>query len=159
MKTIFLKSKKYGNASVLVDDDNFEALNKVTWSLAKRGKTKYAIHQVFGKKAEYMHRIIMRADVTEVVDHKDHNGLNNQKNNLRKCSDGQNKSNVSHHRDSTSKYLGVCWNKQVNKWQAQIHKNTKSYKLGFFDSENDAAVAYNERARELHGEFANLNKL
>lgn len=95
------------------------------------------------------------------IDHKDRNGLNNQKYNLRICSRGDNASNVSPKKNKLSKYLGVTWDKKRNKWLSQLSKGSKKnrrnlhYKL--FDNEIDAAKSYNEAAIKYHGEFANLN--
>jgi group I intron endonuclease len=58
---------------------------------------------------------------------------------------------------ATSKYVGVCWNRNKNKWQATIKKNKKCYNLGMFLSEEEAALAYNKKAIELYGENANIN--
>lgn len=61
--------------------------------------------------------------------------------------------------NSSSKYLGVSWDSNKKKWFSSICKNYKIIPLGRFDSEKDAALAYNKKAIELHGEFANLNKI
>ena len=59
----------------------------------------------------------------------------------------------------TSKFKGVCWHKAANKWYASIQKDKRIYYLGVFEIEIDAAKAYNERAKELFKEFANLNEV
>jgi hypothetical protein len=58
---------------------------------------------------------------------------------------------------SSSKYVGVCWNKNENKWMVPIKKNQRSYNLWLFKSEDDSAIAYNKKAIELYGENAKLN--
>jgi hypothetical protein len=56
-------------------------------------------------------------------------------------------------------YKGVHWKKDKQKWAAEIKKNYRKHRLGYFDIEEDAACAYNEAALELFGEFARLNEL
>lgn len=59
----------------------------------------------------------------------------------------------------TSKYKGVHWYKQSKKWMVQIRLNDKQIYLGLFEREDDAARAYNKKAKEIFGEFACLNKI
>lgn len=146
-----------------VDDDDFEFLDQWKWSADKSYNTWYA------RRTEHlgncklvrirMHRLIMQITDRKVfIDHKDGNGLNNQKDNLRICSCSNNGAN-RRVKAGTSKYLGVNWDKQNNRWKAQIHKNGLNYYLGNFKNETDAAIAYNNAATIHHGEFANLNKI
>ena len=105
-----------------------------------------------------MHRQIMNAPKGTPIDHKDHNGLNNTRENLRLATISENARNCEKtKRPTSSKYKGVCWNKKSKKWQAHIHYNGISIHLGLFDSEEDAAKAYDEAAKIYHGEFAVLN--
>jgi IMP cyclohydrolase len=60
-------------------------------------------------------------------------------------------------KNSKSQYFGVIYHSQLNKWQARIKKDHKSYYLGVYVEEKDAAIAYNKKATELYGEKANLN--
>ena len=59
----------------------------------------------------------------------------------------------------TSRFKGVCWHKKAGKWQAKIQHNFVRIRLGLFSSEEDAARAYNRKAKELFGEFAKLNEI
>lgn len=111
-----------------------------------------------------MHAVIMNTVGTEkLVDHKDHNGLNNQKSNLRVCTKSENMANRYSVKGSSSSFLGVSMYvdkrniKKNIKWVANIRKNNKTTFLGYFQSEIEAAKAYNKKAKELHGEFARLN--
>lgn len=92
-----------------------------------------------------------------VVDHIDHNGLNNQKKNLRVCTFAENCRNLHNIRHKTSKYKGVHWRKRSKKWAAAIRCNNKTYHLGYFHDEIQAAKAYDRAAKKYHGNFASLN--
>ena len=91
------------------------------------------------------------------MDHKDGNGLNNTRNNLRLCTVSQNQCNSRVRRTSRTGYKGVCL--RGNKIAARIKINGESIFLGYFKTVEDAARAYNEAAIVIHGEFARLNDL
>lgn len=91
------------------------------------------------------------------IDHIDRNKKNNDLSNLRWCSKSENAMNQSHQLNTTSRYRGVHFDTINNKWQAQIRHNYKKIYLGRFKTEKDAALAYNQKALELFGEYANLN--
>jgi hypothetical protein len=100
-----------------------------------------------------MHRLIMNAPIGYDVDHINHNGLDNRRCNLRVCTRTQNQAN-SKPRKKSSKYKGVSWSNSENKWRAFIRINGKGKTIGRFDSELDAAEAYNNEAKKCFGEFA-----
>ena len=108
-----------------------------------------------------MHRIIMNTPPYMQVDHIDHNGLNNQKDNLRNCSHAENMCN--RRSSGGSQYLGVSQHrvsangKVYLYFQAYIQADNKNMYIGSFSTEDEAAIAYNEAAHKYHGEFANLN--
>lgn len=109
-----------------------------------------------------MHRFIFEkynliTDNEMLVDHKDQNGLNNQKSNLRLCSKKENNSNTKSRENSSSKYLGVSYHKITFKWQASININNKQKYIGLFKTQEEAARAYDDLAKIHHGQFANLN--
>lgn len=107
----------------------------------------------------YGHRLIWlwhHGDVPEYVDHKDRNPRNNRIENLRPATRAENLRNRKKKR-GTSKYLGVHLAKKRGKWMAQMTAGGPTRHLGSFDSEEEAAHAYDVAARELHGEFASLN--
>jgi hypothetical protein len=93
------------------------------------------------------------------VDHIDRNKTNNQVSNLRYATVSQNNANRCKRANTSSSYLGVSWSKKNNKWQTCISLNRKNIHIGYFENEHDAARAYNDKALELHGEFANLNEI
>lgn len=164
MKKIPLTRGKY----TLVDDQDYEFLNQWKWRVL-RAKLKdvkdgwYAHRNTPrpNRKSIAMHRAVaarMGFPNTPEVDHKDHDGLNNQRYNLRPCTVRQNRWNRRKRSGCTSKYKGVYWHKRPKiGWMARIFCLGKHYYLGMFDSERDAAKAYDVAARSHFGEFAKLN--
>jgi hypothetical protein len=145
----------------IVDDDDYEFLNTMKWFAHKRGNHFYATRKYLNKQIS-MHRQIMGiGDLPIIIDHKDLNTLNNQKNNLRLSNKSQNNCNTKIRIDNTSNYKGVApfrsRGKGPLKWRSTISKDKKWYHLGYFKTPEEAAKAYNEAAIKYHGEFANLN--
>lgn len=102
-------------------------------------------------------------DGTE-VDHINSNPLDNRKSNLRIVTRQQNnwnasKTKVKNNIKTSSKYKGVYWAGNDNKWRVEITKDCKRYRMGYFKNEEDAARAYNLKASELFGEYAKLNEI
>ena len=142
----------------VVDDENYEWLNQWKWSATKNGNTFYAarIQTKPKRKRVYMHREIMKASKGEQIDHIDKNGLNNHIINLRFCTNAQNHQN-SRLRGGSSYYRGVSKCGNCNKWRADIKHKGKSIWLGNYNTEIEAAKAYNKKASELFGNFARMN--
>lgn len=167
MKEIIVKSKKYGTHHILLDDEDYPLVNRFNWHVVNDDGRIYAYTSLkFPDKAGNVlikgiaiHRLVMAklGHRHDHIDHKDGNGLNNQKNNLRECSPTQNRWNSEKRKTETSKYIGVCRVNSKGKWQAFLQMNGKSNHLGFFDNEIDAAKARDKKSKELHGEFAKLN--
>lgn len=103
-------------------------------------------------KAVLMHRLIGNTPDYLQCDHKDGNGINNQKNNLRNCTSTENKRNQKKHK-GTSIYKGVSVRQGKNYWKARIG----SKHIGYFKKERHAAIAYDIWAKEIYGEFAQFN--
>jgi hypothetical protein len=141
----------------VVDPEDFEKLNTHKWYAANNyHNTFYAVRKIGRRNGKIKH-ISMHRQITKplpglVVDHKDGNGLNNRKENLRIATEAQNHCNCRKtSKKTTSKYKGVCYNKQRSKFRADIKCN------GHFDNEIDAAKAYDQAAKKHYGEFAKLN--
>ena len=92
-------------------------------------------------------------------DHKDRNGLNNTRENLRYATEAQNLQNRGMPKNNTSGYKGVMWCENKNKWRVQIKANNKRISLGYYSCIIKAAKAYNKAAIKYHGEFAVLNEI
>jgi len=159
MKTIQLTN----GFCATVDDDDYEVLSKHKWHYFKCSNGIYARRNSSGKGGAkratlLMHREILKVSGTNaVLDHKDRNGLNNQKSNLRISTYSQNMANRSSW--GKSKYKGVSFHIKVKKWIATININKKQKHLGCFATEIEAAQKYNEYAKVHHGEYANLNQI
>lgn len=147
----------------LVDDEDFEWLSAFTWQSEPHRRTWYArayYSPSRGKRAVVrMHRLILKT--TSDIDHKDGNGLNNQKINLRVATNNQNQYNSRRRRDNSSGFKGVTrhWSngKWTGKWAARIVHNGRDIWLGSFENPVDAAIAYDDKAMELRPEFARIN--
>jgi hypothetical protein len=149
--------------AALVDDADFLHLATFNWCVTKGAKKQpYARRQAPRKNGrqqiELMHRRILAAPEGFEVDHRDGNGLNNQRYNLRLVPKFRNRQ--AFRRKSlgkSSRFRGVFWNTQVQKWHARIEAFAKRYHLGTFETEEDAARAYDAAAKIHFGEFAQLN--
>lgn len=152
------QGKNKGKYFALVSDEDYERVNNINWFVRfKRGKPRAHGRIKEEKKEVKMHRFIMRVTNPKIqVDHKDLDGLNNQKYNLRTCTNAENSRNKDGY-GGTSKYKGVCWDKDRYKWRASIGYNNIKIRLGRFANEIEAAIAYNHAAIKYHGEFARLN--
>ena len=136
-----------------VDDADYDYLNQRRWRLSKAG---YAYRNE-NKRMIYMHRVIMNTPKGMNTDHRDGNPLNNQKVNLRICTQKENCQNRAPQK-SKSRFKGVHWRHDSKKWQANIKADGIKYSLGAFEKEEAAAEAYNKAAQKYHGEYARLNK-
>ena len=152
MKQISLTQNKFAQ----VDDEDFESMNQFKWYAYINRNTFYARRDSKGS-FYLLHREIMKAKKGELIDHVDRNGLNCQRDNLRKATHSQNNMNKIKKQNCSSKYIGV--RSSQNKWRADIQINKKKIFIGTFETENEAGIAYNNKAIELHREFANLNNI
>ena len=140
----------------VVDAEDYERLVKYKWYLCQEGYLFYAFRYA-GRQQVRMHREIMNAPKGVTVDHIDRNGLYNRKRNLRLCSRRQNSYNRRGNSRCTSQYKGVYLHKSSGKWIARITCGGENNYLGLYENERDAARAYDEKAKQLYGDFAYLN--
>jgi hypothetical protein len=154
---------------VLVDDADAEIVRQYKWHISyyaptaappRRGRGPYAVTTLKPKQpggspgSLGMHSFITGYTLT---DHIDHNGLNNQRANLRPATEFQNRGNALPQLRGSSQYKGVFWSKTRRKWIAQIGIRRRSTHIGSYCDEREAAMAYDRAAREYFGEYAYLN--
>lgn len=139
----------------MVDEDDYYKLLGYKWHLDGMGYAR--IDKRFGgiTKTLFMHHVIMGNKLK--YDHIDRNKLNNQKSNLRLCTQSQNCANRPILKKESTKFKGIQWMKSINKWRAKITFNSRQIHIGVFSNEVDAAKAYDKKALECFGEFAVLN--
>lgn len=144
----------------LIDDDDFHLVGQYKWFTRNVQDKFYAARNVKlnGRwTCEYMHSVIMGS---LGVDHIDGNSLNNQRSNLRLSTQRDNVRNKGMSINNTSGYKGVCFDKgRKTPWLAQITVNYKKIHLGYFETPELAAGAYDKAATEFFGEFARTNQM
>lgn len=154
MKTIPLVGS---DARATVDDEDYEKLAGSKWGIRRKaGPPFYAFRSVDGRKEQMAEAILGPPPFGMMWDHKDGNGLNNQRSSLRAASRTQNRWNTGKiRRITSSRFKGVT--KRGRRWVALMTVRGKTLHIGSFAVEEDAARAYDEAARRLHGEFACVN--
>lgn len=168
MKEIILNKKRKSNkfnapTVAFVDDEDYELVAQYNWFVQKHRDTWYAYAHPTNQPLIGMHRLILGLTSKDKihVDHKDHDGLNNQKVNLRTCTIAQNIQNGKIFKSSSSGYKGVSFANRnpplLKPWQAYICPNKKKIHIGYFLTAEEAAKAYDKAAKQYFGEFANLN--
>lgn len=140
----------------IVDDDDYEYLSQWKWfAKFRKNSKKFVAETSEGRNVHIlMHRMIMKPQREEQVDHKNLDTLDNRKENLRVCNSSQNNANRKAY--SKTSYKGV-YKTSSRKYQAVVVNNHKRYYLGLYGTAKQAAKAYDKKAIELHGEFARLN--
>lgn len=144
----------------LVDDEDYDRVKGFTWraNYHRTGKiyVQTGMHVDGKMRTVKLHRFIMSATADQMVDHRHHDGLDNRREHLRLCTNQQNQYNRRKLRAKTSRYKGV-FRRENGKWRATIRFDNKLVNIGTYPAEDLAAAAYNEKARELFGDFALLN--
>lgn len=134
-----------------VDEADFIDVSRWNWTYwCDRSGREYAIRG----ESLFLHRYLMGVGSDEKIDHKNGDGLDNRRENLRVASSSENNRNRRKKSGAASRYKGVS--EHYGKWSATIWSGRKMW-LGRFDTEEEAALAYDEAARRLHGEFARVN--
>ena len=151
----------------LCDDEDYPLLARFTWYMGSELKSGgYPCCFFYGRnntrKQVFMHQLVMAG--TTNIDHIDQNKMNTQKDNLRNATRAENEWNKSKNKTSrgkpcTSTYKGVSFDWRIGRFKAGIKRNGVYHSLGYYDNEIDAARAYNNKAKELSGEFTWLNPL
>jgi len=150
MQKIRLNRKKFA----LVDDADFNWLNQWKWTAMKEERSWYAIRNDKGKLL-LMHRLLFPD--AKLVAHRDDNGLNNQRANLRPATSAQNLAARRFFGPKSSPFRGVSWYGPLKCWHAQIGHQYKCIHLGYHRTQEEAARAYDAGARKLKGSWARLN--
>jgi len=146
-----------------VDPADYKRLKRYEWITTKKRNNFYVLRHTAGGKRKrgsliYLHQEIIEVPRGMVVDHINHDGMDNRRANLRAATFSQNMCHRKKRSGSKqSKYKGIYWRKEKRKWQAMITFERKKIHLGYFHSEIDAAKAYDQAAKTYHGEFACLN--
>jgi hypothetical protein len=157
-----------GDRVAIVDWDDYHLVKGHRWYAKSSRGTFYVYMTKYDSSTQrsrsvWMHKLLLPN--APRVDHKNGNGLDNRRSNLRPCTHAQNMANRRKQVKTRSKFKGVTRasgtssSPDWNKWRARININKKSVFLGYYDTELEAALAYNKAAVEHFGEFANLNKL
>lgn len=145
--------------AALVDESDFEYLNQFSWYVKEAPHTDYAVRMVTvdGTRRQVEMGAFLLNISPLVVDHRNHEGLDNTRQNLRPATRSDNSRNRRSAKNSSSQYLGVSWCNSRKCWEVRIRvKKSKKY-LGRFPDELSAAKAYDKAAKAYFGEFASLN--
>ncbi len=143
---------------MLIDAEDYPKIYNHSWYVvAGNGGNLYACSEKdhVGIRS---HRVIMQPPADKQIDHINGDSLDNRKSNLRICTHSENAKNIKLRKPrGSSKYKGVYFRKDRNKWVAMLYYNGFALKFGSFTDEHDAARAYNDAAIKYYGEFASLN--
>lgn len=150
----------------IVDDDDYDYLMQWKWVMSAGYACRHErITDDRYARKKYkripMHKVINKTPDGMYTDHINGNRLDNRKENLRSCTQAENNRNRKAWKRSNSdiRYKGVTWYKYNEIYQATIRSGDKTIHLGYFTDIKQAARAYDKAAKELHGEFANLNNV
>jgi hypothetical protein len=146
----------------ILDPVDYYRFGNLKWTISGNGRKFYAARFVKigpGKtKTLRLHREIMNPPPGLLVDHRNGDGLDNRRANLRLATRSQNMYNKPKTKSKTSsRFIGVSFDKGRRKWETRIYYQKRKIWLGRFDDEIDAAKAYDEAAKKYHEEFARLN--
>jgi hypothetical protein len=155
---LILKQRSGKTFECLIDSADYELVKNHSWSALVNSRNTYAKTTIkgSGKRTTLLHSLLLPD--AKLIDHRDGNGLNNRRSNLRPATHRQNSGNVRKiRRKTTSRYRGVSLHK-CGRFLVQIRNGRERISLGLFTSEIEAARAYNRAASKIFGEFAKLNE-
>lgn len=146
---------KLNKGEAIVDDEDYQRIVAFgKWSVVSGYATNGS-----NSNRTFMHHLVIGFKAGFVVDHINHNRLDNRRANLRFVTFSENSHMRLKSRNNRSGYIGVCWDSGNQKWRATIHHNYQPYHLGLFLCKIEAAKAYNKKAIELYGDKANINPI
>lgn len=156
MQSGFVEVKLTRGLVTIIDAEDFELVSQWKWCAQRSGNTDY-VHRRHGKTTVKLHRFLLDAPAGMHVDHMNGNGLDNRRENLRLCTQVENRRNSQKQAGSISDFKGVSKQKGRDKaWTASLYVGKKRY-MQYFFTELEAAIAYDGMAKEHFGEFARLN--
>lgn len=156
-------SKTHGKHTILFDESDRELVEQHSWRIFKKigGNVYYAVTTVTNpngvRSILFMHRLLLNPPKGSPIDHIDGNGLNNSRANIRVCTSAQNSFNRGKNKTSKKKFKGVYFHVKRRKYSARLGFNGSEIFLGYFTTEEEAALAYNKAALTYFGEFVRLN--
>jgi hypothetical protein len=180
MPELVIESKTHGTHTVLFDEEDRKIIESYKWRVCQSRYTFYVIahipHPDGGwiewynpkrgriqrhrrKTTCYLHRLILNATKSKVIDHIDGNGLNNTRKNLRLVSAMQNRRNTKKQSNNTSGYKGVYYSKKNKNWCSAVCHRGKNIYIGSYDTAEDAAKAYDAKIKELGWQIVNQRML
>ena len=147
---------------VIIDRDDYKAVRAKDYKMYirrnKKGRCYVYLADSKGKSMGGLHIFLMKPPKGLIVDHKNGDGLDNSRSNLRIATKAQNGQNKTKRKGTSSQYKGVCLHKS-GKWVAAIVVNGKRVHLGCYAAEQEAARAYDAAATTHFGEFAFTNAM
>ncbi|MDP2621582.1 MAG: HNH endonuclease [Hyphomicrobiales bacterium] len=139
---------------VLIDVADFDSVSPHNWTIRDGRNTRYVVRCEWRENKQIrLHRQILSAPDTALVDHRNRNGLDNRRKNILLCSHSENNCNVPARRNSASGLKGV-WEYRPGMWRAVIKMQGRRFHLGCFPTPEQAHAAYKKAAGVFHGEFA-----
>lgn len=148
---IVIRDKNNNNiCHAIIDIEDYDNVKLYKWSLSKK--------HIHSKRAGWLHRFILNSECGCIVDHKNRNGLDNRKCNLRSTNASLNAANSKLNSRNSSGFKGVSWFKNAKLWRSCITVDGKFISLGYHKNQEDAAIAYDNAALKYFGNHAATNK-
>lgn len=152
MKTLELNGSK---ELVMIDDEDYVWLSRFKWWMQNNENGENYVTTKVGKRVMCMHSLLLPSRSDSLVKYIDGNNLNLQKVNIKPASRSQ--IGANRNPNAGKKYKGAYLPEGEKRWRSQIVKDGVTYLLGSYETEEEAARAYDVKARELYGDYARLN--